>query len=115
MTDESEIRLRRISRGMSQAMLAYSCGFSQQLMSKIERGLIGLTPERASVLAGVLDCEPEDLVQGTPVARTHEGIDEVELLRLYRKMNPYHRRTLLQIAHMFMIDGYPPIQLAEAC
>jgi transcriptional regulator with XRE-family HTH domain len=104
METNTTLRLRRIQRGMSQAALAASAGISQQLMSKLEKGKIALTPERAQTFAALLGCKAIDLLPAFAGQPVPEGNEEAELLRIYRALTPDKRAMLAQIARTFRME-----------
>lgn len=115
MDPTNSLRLRRIQRGMTQAALASAIGVKQQLMSKLEKGLIAISPERAQTLAAILGCKAIDLLPAFASQPTPEGAEEAELLHLYRALTPDKRETLMQIGRTFRMEAPPkPINSAIA-
>lgn len=105
MEEINSLRLRRIQRGLSQATLAASVGISQQLMSKLEKGLIAMSPERAQTFAAILGCKAIDLLPAFADQPTPEGSEEAELLQLYRALDADKRRMMMQIARTFRMES----------
>lgn len=105
MEEINSLRLRRIQRGLSQATLAASVQISQQLMSKLEKGTIAMSPERAQSLAVILGCRAIDLLPAFSDQPTPEGAEEAELLQLYRAVDADKRRMLMQIARTFRMES----------
>lgn len=104
METQISLRLRRIQRGLSQAALAKSAGISQQLMSKLEKGTIAMSPERAQSLAAILGCRAVDLLPAFANQPTPEGAEEAELLHVYRALSPDRRNVLMQMARTFRME-----------
>ncbi|MDB5440560.1 MAG: helix-turn-helix protein [Caulobacteraceae bacterium] len=112
------IRLRRKSRGMSQAALAEAVGVSFQQVQKYERGANRASASMLSRLAVALDCSVADLFQGVPGGVALSGDDPDgfgricrsfleaegahELARLYLLLAPAHRRAVLAAARAFL-------------
>ena len=107
MEEINSLRLRRIHRGLSQATLATSVGISQQLMSKLEKGVIAMSPERAQHFAAILGCKAIDLLPAFADQPTPEGQEETELVQLYRSIDADKRRMLMQIARTFRMENQP--------
>lgn len=107
MSINTTLRLRRVERGLTQAALAASIGMKQQLLSKLEKGMIALSPERAQTLAAALGCKAIDLLPAFSGQPTPEGTEEAELLQLYRALTPDKREVLMQIGRTFRMESPP--------
>ncbi len=96
-THHNPLKFKRIGAGMTQAALASAAGISQQLMSKLESGLIDLKPERAQEFAKILGCSAIELL---PAFQTDPATEqqEVEMLRIYRDLDPSNQDMLVQFA-----------------
>jgi transcriptional regulator with XRE-family HTH domain len=105
MDEVNSLKVRRIQRGLSQAALAASVGISQQLMSKLEKGTISMTPERAQTFAAILGCKAIDLLPAFANQPTPEGAEETELVQLYRAIDTDQRRILMQIARTLRMEN----------
>lgn len=98
MPESSPLRMARIARGITQHALADKAGVSQQLLSKLEKGKIRMTPERAQTFAALLGCRALDLLPSFANQPPPDGTQEVELLRIYRMLTPSQRDALMIMA-----------------
>ena len=99
MTQTNPLRLRRIAKGMTQSAVAAAAGVSQQFLSKLENGRAQINAEKATLFAGILGCRPAELLPAltlTPQPDT-EGVMELELLMLFRRLSPHDRSVYLAI------------------
>ncbi len=108
-TDTSTLRLHRISAGMTQSTLAARAGVSQQLLSKLEAGKIAMTPDRAQQFAAILGCHALDLLPAFADRPVPEGLDETELIRVFRALDARDRACVLQMARVLLQEkqSYP--------
>jgi transcriptional regulator with XRE-family HTH domain len=60
--DGNKLYVRRIEAGLSQDILAELAGVSQTLISQIERGVCGTTPDKMPKFAAALGCNVRDLM-----------------------------------------------------
>ncbi len=111
------IRLRRKSRGLSQAALAEAIGITFQQVQKYERGANRVSASTLVRIATALDCSVADLFVGVPggpsrgdndpdgfgaIGREFLGADGgIELARAYLALPPAYRRALLAAARAF--------------
>ncbi|WOX06991.1 helix-turn-helix domain-containing protein [Microbulbifer pacificus] len=63
------VKIERKKRGISQEALALRAGIDRSHMSRIERGIVGVTLEKVYRIAIAIDCEPADLLppKNTPL------------------------------------------------
>ena len=59
-----DIRALRTQKGLTIAEVAAAVGMDRGNLSKLERGLIGISTEQARKLAGVLECTVDEVVGG---------------------------------------------------
>ncbi len=57
------VRMQRMSKGMSQDDLAEAVGVSKSMIYQVERGTKNLTIELANEIANVLECKINDFVK----------------------------------------------------
>lgn len=94
------LRLRRISKAMTQSELASRAGISQQLLSKLEGGIIQLKVDKAIELAEILGCRPAEIMPAlalSPQPDT-ENAREIELLTLWRALDDRDKDTVFHLA-----------------
>lgn len=101
MSNQSPLRLRRISAGFTQAALASAAGISQQLASKLENGHVAMTPEHAKRFASILGCSALDLLPDLSGA-TPDDQDEMELVLIYREMPDHLRENFLNLGRTLL-------------
>lgn len=58
----NRIRKIRIETGVSQDILALSCGLDRSYIGRIERGEVNVTIEKLYKMASSLGCEPADFL-----------------------------------------------------
>jgi transcriptional regulator with XRE-family HTH domain len=112
------IRLRRKSRGLSQAALAEAIGVTFQQVQKYERGANRASASALSRIAVALKCSVGDLFAGVPggsvltgddpdgfgrLGRSFLGAEGAhELARFYLLLSPPYRRALVAVARAFV-------------
>ena len=111
------IRLRRKSRGLSQAALAEAVGVTFQQVQKYERGANRASASALSRIAVALGCGVGDLFTGVGGGGAPDGNDPdgfgaigreflsaefgLELARAFLALAPEYRRALLSAARAF--------------
>ncbi|GKS87652.1 helix-turn-helix domain-containing protein [Acidovorax sp. SUPP1855] len=73
------IKARRLDAGMSQDQLAERLGVGPEAVSRMERGVVGLTIPKLVELANVLKCSIEDFIPGAS-GSTQSGANEIAQL-----------------------------------
>jgi len=58
----TKIKAARKAKGLTVQDVATRCGITPGTVSRIERGLIGTSPETAKKLAAVLGIDPADVI-----------------------------------------------------
>lgn len=90
----TRIRERRKAAGWSQAQLAEESGISQQMLSKLERGVASGTTEIVP-LAAALKVSPKWLETGEgPMQGNDLAADERALVEEYRGLDPEKRQII---------------------
>ena len=100
----TRIKEIRTAAGMSQEALAKAAGVTTAELSKAERGIKDLAPEKLDAVAKALDVPPESLQDPDPAAgETAKGAsadltaEEVELIELYRTADADKRKMAVAI------------------
>ncbi|WP_299085117.1 helix-turn-helix transcriptional regulator [uncultured Ruegeria sp.] len=102
MSKANPLKQQRLASGLTQLDLAEKVGFSQQLISKLERDKVTLTPAHATKLAKALNCLPAALYPALALTPQPAGENEqeIQLLVAYRTMSPENREILFATAQM---------------
>jgi len=97
MGDVQPLKIRRIQAGLTQIEVAEALDISQQLLSKMERGLVKLTPARAQVLARILHCNAAELLPELALTAqpATESAQELDLLKAFRSLTGPQKDLLL--------------------
>ena len=100
----TRIKEIRTAAGMSQEALSKAAGVTVAELSKAERGIKDLTPEKLEAVAKALDADPESLQDPAPVAGgTPKSVsaeltaEEAELIELYREADADKRKMAVAI------------------
>lgn len=115
-TDMSEmgkrVRALRKARGLTQVQLAALLRVSQPGISDIERGdTHAVTGETLTALARALQTNPDWIItgKGSPAPAVSTGIEEGELLAIFRDLRPEQQEALMVVARsMSDQSGQPP-------
>lgn len=83
--NESNIKIMRKKRNMTQIELAKAVGVTQGAIQKLETGENDLTLKMMRKIAFVLNCEPWELLPTDMQPKINQN--EVELLRLLRTLS----------------------------
>ena len=106
------VRALRKARGLTQVQLAALLRVSQPGISDIERGdTHAVTGETLTALARALQTNPDWIItgKGSPAPAVSTGIEEGELLAIFRELRPDQREALMIVARsMSDQNGQPP-------
>lgn len=92
MTLAARIQNARQAAGLTQATLALRAGVSQQLISKLERGLVEAS-RYGPAIAKALGLSVEELLEGAE----HPSAEEARLLEQYRALSGEGRALAQQL------------------
>jgi transcriptional regulator with XRE-family HTH domain len=90
----NKIKEIRKQRGLTQPELAKKVGTSRSQITKLERGERQLTQHWMERIAAALECNPQDLLPGTPTLTEKEKA----VLAVYNKLTPEQQRAVMQVA-----------------
>ena len=100
----TRIKEIRTAAGMSQEALAKEAGVAVAELSKAERGIKDLAPEKLEAVAKALDVDPESLQDPAPAeggtlkgASADLSAEELELIELYRAADADKRKMAVAI------------------
>lgn len=111
----TRIRALRKAKGWSQAKLAKLVGLSQASLSELETGESRIpSGEALLALAKHLETDAEFILAGrvSPVSEPVHDMEEVELLKLWRELDPGHRSAVMATARALRASQPKPSKVS---
>ena len=105
----NRIRELRVARKLTMATLADRVGTSEQQISRIERGHRRLTDDWMRRIATALDVHPFELLMpdAQDVHRSPQDLQDVEILRVWRRLDQGERRMVAKFLESLATDPEP--------
>lgn len=99
----------RKDRGLTQEQLAEEIDVTVEFLGRCEKGKAAMSLSNLVVLAGVLDVSLGNVLDaGKAAPKPKASRDELELMRLYRRMSSRERLLVLDLAPLGGSPGKPP-------